>query len=529
MFKSVKSKIIASVISLSVLGLISINYYLYYTFNELSNNTARQSLKMLSESIFQTMTTSMMMGDPAIVEQTFHSAKTIDGIEDLQIAKSQAVIDVYSPEEKFTTDPLLIDVLTNKTVKVIEKKNDEHHTIRLIKPMTAEQRCLQCHYNSNIGDVLGAMDLVLALDKNDQEITKTNSTLMIAMLILSIVSILIGAVFFMKEIIKPLGALKDKISDLISGDKDLTKRLEAKEGNEFGDAALEVNRFIEMIQGTINEVKTQGQENIKIASEIEHASHVIREATQQEKTLVDVTSQKGIDIQHVLEETLEAASSTQATIQAADVELSSAKTSLSTLSSEVEMFVQSEEELLHELSSLKDDADKVKDILSVIGDIADQTNLLALNAAIEAARAGEHGRGFAVVADEVRKLAERTQKSLTEIDINVSTIVQAINDATDKMAKNAKQIEALAEISNVVEDKINITSDAMNTSIKVANKSKEDSLKISNNVKEILENIDRIEKLSSQNNTSVLHIEGDLKKLVAVATRLQTTINEFKS
>lgn len=66
---------------------------------------------MLSESIFQTMTTSMMMSEPSIVEQTFHSAKKIDGIEDLNIAKSKAVIEVYSPQEKFTTDPLLIDVL----------------------------------------------------------------------------------------------------------------------------------------------------------------------------------------------------------------------------------------------------------------------------------------------------------------------------------------------------------------------------------------------------------------------------------
>jgi methyl-accepting chemotaxis protein len=529
MLKSVKSKVFISILSLSIIGLVSITYYLSATLNDLSNNTAKQSLKMLSESIFQTMTTSMMMGDPAIVEQTFHNARKIDGIEALNITKSKAVLEVYSPDEKFTTDPLIVDVLNNKTTKVLESNENDHHTIRLIKPMTAEDRCLQCHYNSKVGDVLGAMDLVLSMDKNDAEITQTNTTLVISLIILAIIFIVVSGLFFMREIINPLTTLKARISDLISGDKDLTKRLEAKEGNEFGDAAHEVNNFIEMIQSTINEVKTQGKQNIKIASEIEHASHVIREATQQEKTLVDKTGQKGIDIQNVLEETQEAAASTQATIEEADAELSNAKVSLATLSNEVELFVQSEEELLQELSALKDDADKVKDILSVIGDIADQTNLLALNAAIEAARAGEHGRGFAVVADEVRKLAERTQRSLTEIDINVSTIVQSINDVTDKMGNNAKQIESLSEISNDVEEKINITSKAMGTSTKVANKSKDDSLKISKNVKEILDNINQIESLSSQNNTSVLHIENDLKELVSVATKLQTTIDEFRS
>ncbi|QOP40266.1 methyl-accepting chemotaxis protein [Sulfurimonas marina] len=529
MFKSVKSKVIASILSLSIVGLISITYYLSYTLNDLSNSTTKRSLKMLSESIFQTMTTSMMMGDPSIVEQTFHSAKKIDGIEDLNIAKSKAVLEVYSPGEKFTTDPLLIDVLNNKATKLIEKTDNGHHTIRQIKPMIAEERCLQCHYNAKVGDVLGAMDLVLSLDKNDKEITATNTALIITLIVVVVIFMIVSSVFFMHEIMHPLTALKDKISDLISGDKDLTKRLAVKEGNEFGEAAHEVNNFIEMIQGTINEVKAQGKQNIKIASEIEHASHVIREATQQEKSLVDATGQKGIDIQHVLEETLEAAASTQATIQEADTELNNARASLSTLSNEVEGFVQSEEELLQELSALKNDTEQVKDVLSVINDIADQTNLLALNAAIEAARAGEHGRGFAVVADEVRKLAERTQKSLTEIDITVSTIVQSINDATDKMSKNAKQIEALSEISNDVEEKINITSHAMATSTTVANKSKEDSLKISNNVKEILENINQIESLSSQNNSSVQHIETDLKRLVEVATKLQTTIDEFRS
>jgi len=529
MFASVKSKVVVSILALSILGLISITYYLSATLHELSNSTAKKSLNMLSESIFQTMTTSMMMGDPAVVENAFEHARKIEGIKHLDIIKSKAVIEVYAPDEKFTDDAFITEVLNNKTTKISEKNLNGHHTIRMIKPMIAEKRCLQCHYNVKVGDVLGAMDLVISLDKNDASITNTNTTLVIILIIGGILFALMASVFFAREIFTPLSTLREKIADLVSGDKDLTKRLAHKEGNEFGATANEVNKFITMIQGTVNEVKQLGEQNKEIAHEIEAASHVIREGTQQEQALVEKTAQKSENIQDILAESMEAAAQTQEKIQASEDELLSAKESLNTLSNEVNAFVEIESELLEELAALKTDSDQVKDVLGIIRDIAEQTNLLALNAAIEAARAGEHGRGFAVVADEVRKLAERTQKSLGEIDISVSTIVQSINDISDKMANNAKNIEALADVSQDVQEKIHSTTGALESSTKMANKSKNDSLKMSENLKEIIRYIADIETHSTANKTSVTSIESDLEKLVKVASSLQTTINEFKS
>ena len=529
MFKTVKSKVILSILSLSIIGLISTISYLSATLQHLSNKTTQKSLVMLSESIFQTMTGSMMMGDSGIVEDALKAAQGINGIQSLYINKSKKVQEIYAPDEQFTRDPLIKEVLTSKKTKIIEKDENDHHTVRMIKPMIAEGKCLSCHYNVQEGDILGAMDLVISLDANDADIKGTEIELFIGIIVISILFTIGASIFFSREIFNPLKNLKERISSLVSGDKDLTKRLDAAKGNEFGDTANEVNNFIEMIQETVNDIKSLGHQNSSIATEISQSSHVIRVSTERESIIVHKTNEKSLGIQTLLADSLEASKETTQNVKDAQDELNIAKSSLNQLSSEVDSFVEVETELSAELLELRQDADQVKNVLEVIKDIAEQTNLLALNAAIEAARAGEHGRGFAVVADEVRKLAERTQKSLTEIDISVGTIVQSINDVSDKMDINTNKIKSLIDVSSKVEQNIDVTSNAIDRTTHVANRATNDSIKIASDIGDIIKDIEDIDVISTTNNTSILSIEGEIEKLVKIATSLQESIDKFKS
>ena len=138
-------------------------------------------------------------------------------------------------------------------------------------------------------------------------------------------------------------------------------------------------------------------------------------------------------------------------------------------SQEMDRMTQSVGDVLQRTQEVIRQSDDIKMIITIIGDIAEQTNLLALNAAIEAARAGEHGRGFAVVADEVRKLAERTQKSLSEINANVGILIQSITDIGDAIEGQAKGISEINHIVSGFEEETKNNADIAKNTDAIAN------------------------------------------------------------
>ena len=359
-----------------------------------------------------------------------------------------------------------------------------------------------------------------------------NSMLLETVLLGGFVTILaIIAIYFLitNLIAKPLRNLQDTAYNLAEGDGDLTKSLEIKHQDEIGGASREINNFIEKVRATISLAKDTSSENASIAHELSTTTLQVGKRVEDSTQIISQTSQMSNVIKQEITASVSKAKESKEELMKANQELRSARGFVQELGQRVQNSAQTELELAHKIQQLSSDADQVKNVLTVISDIADQTNLLALNAAIEAARAGEHGRGFAVVADEVRTLAERTQKSLVEIHATINVIVQAIIDSSEQMNRNSKEVQELSSIAEDVGKKINATVDMMDFATNLNDKTVTDYINTGSKIEEIVAKIEEINTLSTQNTRSVEEIAGASEHLNSLTEKLNIILNKFRT
>ena len=332
-----------------------------------------------------------------------------------------------------------------------------------------------------------------------------------------------------KLIIGKLNALETAARDLAEGEGDLTQRVVVPAGDEIHTVSSHINAFIAKVQQTVSEAKAASGENTAIAGNLSKTASQIERQSEEEAEVVNELYRVGTELHNVLQGSIRQAESTKEEIDTAGQTLISANGKITALSEEVHHRSVAEAELSAKLEQLSHDAQAVKNVLTVISDIADQTNLLALNAAIEAARAGEHGRGFAVVADEVRKLAERTQKSLVEINSTINVIVQSVNDSSEQISQNAASIEKLSGHAIEVRSEITRSVDAMKRSIVQVDETVNGYIENGKTIQGMIAQVSTINELSSHNAKSVEEIAKASDHLSAQTATLNRMLGEYRT
>ena len=516
---SIKSKFLISLGTIIVIITAITSLLSYFNAKQELEKVAEHSLSVLSESVYQTLTNSMLAGSSENVRSAEENAKSLKGIDFLKIEKSKEVIKDFGLNDQYTNNPDILKVFKNKKPVVSEADNNGHE-MRILKPFVAEQKCLMCHASANIGDVLGVMDLRVSLKESDDNIA--HFTKMISLSNIFMATILLGTIIMLINVLvsKPLNNLINIIKDISSGDGDLTKRVVIKTNDELGEVGRYINQFIEKTQTIINDVKHISSKSSELGNELSHdGSRLDSFATKQSKS-VEHSTKLTENTKKSIIFSQELANKTFQDIQKGYEVLESMQKTTRNTVERILAASDRENDLSLQMQTLSSQTMEIKEVLNIIKDIAEQTNLLALNAAIEAARAGEHGRGFAVVADEVRKLAEKTQKSLAIIDATVSTVVQNVMDVSNSMNINAQEMIKLTHESEEVIELIEDSKKSSHEIMEASKKSSKEIGSISTEVKILYENME--ETLASTKNTKDIAV-----KLNHVANQMKTSSSQL--
>ncbi len=359
---------------------------------------------------------------------------------------------------------------------------------------------------------------------------KMNEQVGMFLLLAIILALVTGmiVVFASHKMVSPIQNMAESLNDIAKGEGDLTKRLTVSGKDEIAQLGLAFNLFVEKLQAIITEVsgatdevkgaaKTINDQTVTISNQLySHNSEVdqiVTAITEMSATANDVAQ----NTNSVAEATDDASDYVLKAQECVDISLN-----------EVSQLMNQIDSAADNISSLSEQSKKINSVLSVIGGIAEQTNLLALNAAIEAARAGEQGRGFAVVADEVRSLASRTQASTVEINEMLSELHKLVGQAVDAMEQSQKSGVRSVDSSKAISESLGAVTSSVTSINDMSTQIATAATEQSSVTEEINRNITSVQEIVNELLSSSQQAAEVSTSVASSGDYLSTLVSQFK-
>jgi methyl-accepting chemotaxis protein len=360
--------------------------------------------------------------------------------------------------------------------------------------------------------------------------TTAQRALFTGMLIAILLAVLLGTMglFVGTTIANNIRGVVESLQEMASGQGDLRKRLESQQQDEVGELVNNFNLFVEKLHSIISEI-SGGVETLSTASlQMTKTTEQSAKGVKKQQVDIDQVATAMNEMSATVHEVSQNASEAASAAQQADTETSNGKQVVSQTARTIDELVSEVEDAGTVIQRLASDSENIGKVLDVIKEIAEQTNLLALNAAIEAARAGEQGRGFAVVADEVRTLAQRTQQSTQEIQQIIEKLQTGANEAVKVMSSSREKAQATVEQSAKaglsLESITEMVSRISDMNAQIASAAEEQSAV----AEEVNRNIVAISQVSEQTAQNSVQMTSSSEGVAKLASHLHGLVARFK-
>lgn len=502
--------------------------------------TAIEEAKSFSLAIHQmtmsSLTGMMITGTIAQRAVFLDQIKQADNITSLKVLRSEGVSKQFGPgnAEEGGMDALEKQVMQSAKpyFQVLAANRQDEEILRAVIPVTAEKNylgkdCLLCHTVPE-GTVLGAVSMKISLDKVNKSVADFRAKIFLAAVLISIPLLAFIYLFIRRFVTKPLEEMAHGLHDIAAGEGDLTRRLKVRSSDEIGEAADLFNQVMEKFGQLVHQVNNSALQVSAAARQLALGAQQVVDSSERQR---DKSAATAAAVEEMAASISTVAQNTDEVQQLSEQSLERShqgNESISMLVGEVDQVESAVKDIAAAVNEFTRSTASIHAMTRQVKDIAEQTNLLALNAAIEAARAGEQGRGFAVVADEVRKLAEKSSQSASQIDAVTQslaqqsvTVDQAIERGLSHLLSSQDSMETVAIVLSEANSSVNAVGSKVADVAVITERQRSTSC-------EVAANVEAIAAMAAENSLAVGQTAKAAQHLEQLAESLQNTVSRFK-